>query len=146
MKTIRQLNLSTAQLLTCDEQDAIVAGSTRTEVGRYGYCYCSWNGNHSHKETIIYEITPDTMDYVGGFGEIVGGLSLIGSGAAMAAGSSGLASVPGYVVAAGGVATCLDGIDRMMTTYETVEITHTARFEARTDDKGNEYYVVVGHD
>lgn len=59
MKKIRQLNLSTEQLLTCDEQNAIVAGvrECRKNNGileRIGRCDCSYPNKLFHTEILMY--------------------------------------------------------------------------------------------
>ena len=61
MKKIRKLNLSPSQLLTCDEQNAIMAGKT-CELVRYGTCRCEWNVADSHIYNFVYVYTPTNDD------------------------------------------------------------------------------------
>ena len=46
MKTIRKLNLSTEQLLTCDEQNAIVAGFKHDIKTSEEFCSCKYGEYH----------------------------------------------------------------------------------------------------
>lgn len=61
MKKIRKLNLSPGQLLTCDEQDAIVAGKTRSQHHE-GECRCQWDVSTFHMIYYYFLDTPEQSD------------------------------------------------------------------------------------
>lgn len=60
MKRIRQLNLSTEQLLTCDEQNAIVAGFT--DDFKTGEETCNCKHNEFHKFFVYHYYNRDKKE------------------------------------------------------------------------------------